>query len=128
MERLGLEVVQVGGRWRVAALLFAVRDELLRDKGTRGAAEGVLDESPKTVEEHGAGDGRGDKENGDDSDANYLPCLARVVGGVALRGRRQDGRCRGNGDPGCGGGFGGVGPCGGRGRGLLCGGCEGRRG
>lgn len=41
-----------------------------------GATDDILEESPKTVEEHGAGDGCGDKEDGNDSDSDYLPCLA----------------------------------------------------
>jgi hypothetical protein len=137
VERLGRVVVKVGGRWRegpgVPALLFAVRDEFLRGKGVGCATDDVLEESPKTVEEHGAGDGYGDEENGHDSDANYLPSFARVIGDVAFRGRRQDGRrrCYGGLD---GGGFGGVGRRSGRRRPLFCrgpgrcGGCRGTHG
>ena len=82
------------------------------------ATNGVLEESPKTVEEHGTGDGCGDEEDGNDSDANYLPCFARVIGGVAFRGGWQDGRGRGRGgldDDG----LGGVGWRGGRRRPLF---------
>ena len=130
MERLGLVVVKVGGRWRegpgVPALLFAVRDEFLRGKGVGRATDDVLEESPKTVEEHGAGDGYGDKEDGDDSDANYLPCFARVIGDMAFRGHWQDGRCRGYGGL-DGGGFGGVGRWSGCRRPLFCRRCGGYR-
>lgn len=78
MERLGFAVVPVGEGRRpdVVALLFAVSDEFLGHRRTGGAAGDVLEESPKTVEEQGKGNRCSDKEDGDDNDADYLPCFA----------------------------------------------------
>ena len=102
----------------VPVLFFAVGDELFREGGTGRAADDILEEPPEVVEAHGAGDGRGDEENGDDSDADYLPCSARVV---AFRGHGQDGCCSKGGLEG-----GGLGRRGGARGPLLLGGVEGR--
>ena len=100
-ERLTLVVVEAGRRRAegpgVPILYFTVGYELLGGGGMGCTADDILEEPPKTVEEHGAGDGCRDKENGNDDDANYLPRFARVNASLAFYGRRQDGRCRGKG-------------------------------